>query len=278
MRPLEGCRIGLLESRKADDLAALIARFGGTAISAPSVREVRREGDVGPALDRLAAGELDVLVVLTAAASDALLAEAGKRNRRDAIVEVLRQRIVACRGPKPLVALKRAGIVPQVITAKPHTTDELLAALLGTDLHDRRVLVLHYGERSDAMSAALRSRGALVDDLCLYDWALPEDVEPVRALIGDAIEGRLDALVFTSQVQFRHLLQIASEMRREADLVAALRDTVIVGSVGPVCTRALRASGIVPDVMPASPNGPSLIQAVADYVSIRRGARLQAGR
>ena len=75
-------------------------------------------------------------------------------------------------------------------------------------------------------------------------------------------------MLFTSQIQLRHLMQVAGAMQLDVPLTHALRDDVIVGAVGPVRSRALRASGIVPDVMPHSPNGPSLIQAVADYVSM----------
>jgi len=77
-----------------------------------------------------------------------------------------------------------------------------------------------------------------------------------------------DAALFTSQIQFRHLLSVAESRNQTTDLLRKLRDDVVVGSVGPVCSRALRAAGIVPDVMPHLPNGPSLVQALADYYSM----------
>lgn len=268
MPRFEGQRIALLESRKASELATLVQRFGGTPLCVPSVREVLREGDFRPALQALVDGTFDVVAVLTAAACEALFAEAERLQLLDAVVAALRVTTIAARGPKPLLALRRQGLTPQVMTAKPHTSDDLLSALSDVALQGRRVLVLHYGERSETFSFALTARGATVDDLGLYDWALPEDLGPLHALVRDTVGERVDAMLFTSQVQFRHLLIAAAQVGLEDDLVHALRDRVIVGSVGPVCSRVLRASGIVPDVMPHSPNGASLIQAVAEYVSM----------
>ena len=51
-------------------------------------------------------------------------------------------------------------------------------------------------------------------------------------------------------------------------LVKALNEQVIVGAVGPVCAAALRAGGVVADVLPASPNSASLVGAVADYFDL----------
>jgi uroporphyrinogen-III synthase len=268
MPRLDGYRVALLESRRAGDLANLVRRFGGTPVSAPSVREVRREDDFGPVLQRLTEGCFDVVVVLTAAACEALFAEAEKRQMHQGVADALAHSTVACRGPKPLLALKRREIVPDVVTEKPHTSSDLLDALERVEVSGRRVLLLHFGERSDEVFTALSGRGAVVENLLLYEWALPEDLEPLRAVVHQALDGRLDAMLFTSQVQFRHLLDVAALMGRDQDLVRTLRDRIIVGSIGPVCSRALRAAGIIPDVIPRSPNGPSLIQAFADYLSM----------
>jgi uroporphyrinogen-III synthase len=268
MPPLDGRLVGLLESRKADDLQKLVARLGGTPVCAASVREVPRQDDFVPSLQRLIVGRFDYVVILTAAACDALFGEADRLGLLDDVVAALRRTTVVCRGPKPLVPLRRRGLVPDVVTPKPHTTDDLVGAMVGRAVAGTRMLLLHYGERSSGFPEAMRARGAEVEDLCLYEWALPQDLEPLRALIHRAIAGEVDAMLFTSQVQFRHLLQVAGSMQLEERLTRALRDRVIVGAIGPVCARALRGAGIVPDVLPPLPNGPSLVQALADYFSM----------
>jgi uroporphyrinogen-III synthase len=268
MPKLEERTVALLESRKSDDLASLVQRLGGTAVCVPSVREVLREQDFQPMLARLVRGEFDIVVTLTAAACDALFTEAERYGVIDAVLRALASTTIAARGPKPLLSLRRRGLAARIVTDKPHTSDELLDALRTVDLLASKILLLHYGERSESLSASLAGRGARVEDLSLYDWALPADLAPLHSLIDDTLRGRIDAMLFTSQVQLRHLLQVADAAGRAADLTRKLRDEVIVGSVGPVCSRALRVAGIVPDVMPHLPNGPSLVQALGDYYSM----------
>lgn len=154
------------------------------------------------------------------------------------------------------------------MTIKPHTSQELLEALATTDLAGLPVMLLHYGERNVSLAEALAARGAVVENVCLYEWTLPEDVAPLHQVIRRILAQEVDALLVTTQVQFRFLLEVAGRSGDAQALVAALNEHVIVGAVGPVCAAALRASGVVPDVMPALPNSASLVGAVADYFEL----------
>jgi uroporphyrinogen-III synthase len=175
---------------------------------------------------------------------------------------------LACRGPKPIAALKRYGLRPSVTTEKPHTSRELLQALTAADLAHASVLLVHYGERNDAIADALRARGARVDEVCPYVWAMPENIAPVTTLVDETIAGRIDAVLFTSQVQARHFFQIAGETGKADDLRSVLSADVVVAAIGPVCADALRQLGVTADVMPAAGNMASLVTAVADYFEL----------
>lgn len=268
MRTFSGRTIGLLESRQRAELAGLVSRLGGIPISAPSVREVPRLDDVEGLIEALTAGRFAMVVALTGAGVSALLQQAEQRGRLDEVRHALGQTTLVCRGPKPLAVLRRHGLSAAVMTARPHTTAELIDALEETRLDDVSVLLLHYGERSAAVGEAMAARGARIEDACLYEWTLPEDIEPIRDLVRRAVAGTLDALLFTTQVQFRHLVQVAGGMGLGTALIEALNRTMVVGAIGPVCASALRAGGVVPDVLPASPNSASLVSAVADYYDL----------
>lgn len=265
MLTLTGKVVGLLESRQRDQLAAMVSRLGGTPVCAPSVREIPSVDAIEPLLNRVIAGQFGIAVALTGAAAAALFREAEPRDQLDDLRRAFLQMTLVCRGPKPQALFRRQGLVTTVVTAKPHTTADLIEVLDGVDVRDASVLLLQYGERNTTVGDALTSRGARVEDACLYEWALPEDVAPMREMIRLLLSGALDALVFTTQVQFRHLMMVATELDVASELVDALNRTVVVGAVGPVCAHALRAGGVMPDVMPASPNSVSLIAAVGDY-------------
>jgi uroporphyrinogen-III synthase len=267
-QPLSNRRIAILESRLGADIATLVKRLGGIPIAAPSVREVPRGDDVAAFVEGVAAGRFTLAVFQTGVGATALMRDAEALGRLDEILAGLRQVTVACRGPKPLAVLRKNSVPVQITTEKPHTTRELLLALANVDVRNHGVLLVHYGERNAAMAAALVERGALLTEVCPYVWALPEDLTPLESIVREAVDGGLEAMVFTNQIQCRHLFQVAGTMGLTAPLTASLNATVVVGAVGPVVADALRAAGVTPDVMPASPNMASLITAMADYFEL----------
>src|SRR5439155_17215379 len=143
-------------------------------------------------------------IFLNGSGVDTLLAEAERRGRLAEAVGGLRQVTIVCRGGKPLAALRREGLRPHVTAARPYTTKELLQALSWIDVSDRGVVLVHCGDRNVSVAGHLRARGARLEEICPYEWALPENVQPIAGVVRDAVAHRLDALLFTSQVQCRH--------------------------------------------------------------------------
>src|SRR4029077_5817596 len=137
-----------------------------------------------------------------------LLGGPDRRGRLHEALGALRQLAIACRGAKPLSTLKQYGLKPQITTAKPHTTSELIRALACVDVANRGVVLVHYGERNLEVAAALRSRGARLKEVCPYEWMLPQDLGPISSVVRDVIANRLDAVLFTNRVQCRHLFQV----------------------------------------------------------------------
>jgi uroporphyrinogen-III synthase len=267
---LKGKRVALLEARMSAELSAMVERQGGTAYPVPAVREtpIESSADTAAFVDALCAKRIDVVVFMTGVGATALLKEAEKRGQLDAALAALRSTITVCRGPKPVSVLRRQDVQVDITAAEPHTTVELLQALEAVDVRGKTIGLVHYGERNDAASERLRQRGATIDEICLYEWRLPEDVAPLTRLVGDIIDGRVDAIAVTSQIQIRHLFQIADSLDQRSALADALNRKVVVAAVGPVCATALRSFGVIPHVQPSHPKmGPMMI-ALADYFDL----------
>lgn len=269
MSSLNGARVALLDGRRQDEMARLVRRHGGEPYSVPAVRETPRDcGDrVAALLDRLARGACQATIFLTGAGVNALCEEAGKLGRLPELLTALHTVLVICRGPKPAMALKRHGVPAAVTAAEPHTTDDLLAALAGCDLHGREVAVLHYGERNFALTLALHQRGARLTELCLYEWQPPADTAPLRTLVREIIAGEIDAVTFTSQVQARHLFQVAEDVGLADQLVYALNTRTIVASVAPICLAALQRLGVTPHVVPEHSKMGHLVVALTEHLA-----------
>jgi uroporphyrinogen-III synthase len=271
MPSFNGRTIAILEGRKTSEIAAMVERLGGVVVAAPAVREVPSGAPDAHrnTIDRVIAGAFSVVVILTGAGAAALFAEADRAGVLPALLDAIGRTTIACRGPKPLAVLRKHGLTPSIVTAKPHTTNDLVEALGNVDMSGRRVMLLHYGEKNVAMKEALSARGAIVEDVQLYEWDLPEDVGPLKDLVRRLVNRSVDAVLFTSQIQFRFLVQVADGIGEGDALIRALTTDVVVGAVGPVCASALRAGGVIPDVLPAAANSGSLVAAVADYFALR---------
>ncbi|HEY7420080.1 MAG TPA: uroporphyrinogen-III synthase [Ktedonobacteraceae bacterium] len=262
-------RIALLETRMGHEMVDLMRRRGGNPYSIPSVREqpIENKETVSALIDHLAQHSIQIAIFLTGVGVKALFHEAEQLERLPELLTALHNITIVCRGPKPAAALKRYEIPVNISAQEPYTTQQLLQALGTVELKDKGIAVVHYGERSTAFTQALHARGATLEELCLYEWQLPEDITPLRTLVHDVIAQRVDAVVFTSQVQARHLFAVATDMQLASALSTALNKDTLVASIGPTCTDALLSYGVTPHIIPEHPKMGHLVNALIERMA-----------
>lgn len=263
-----GLRIASFESRRAPEMAKLIENYGGRPLVAPSMREVPLESNLD-ALDfcrNLLLGAYDMVIFLTGVGARALTRVAETLYSREDFAAGLRSIIVVARGPKPVAALKELGVPVNIAVPEPNTWRDLLQTLdqqsSAYPLKNTRVAVQEYGSSNSELLAGLAERGATVTPVPVYQWALPEDINPLRAAIQALVKGEIDVTLFTTSIQVSNLLKVADEMNLRAEVLAALRRTVI-GSIGPVTSEELREQGLTPDFEPAHPKMGFLVNEAA---------------
>jgi uroporphyrinogen-III synthase len=276
----DGLRVLTFESRRAPELGLLIVNYGGLPVAAPALREIPLESN--PAALAVAearvAGGCGLVVLLTGVGTRALVeAVAGARDR-DAFVAALGRTKIVARGPKPVAALRELGLKPWLTAPEPNTWPDVVLALddkVGRDgLRGWRVAVQEYGVPNPGLIEAFETRGTTVTRVPVYRWALPEDVGPLESAIEGITAGRFDVAMFTTQIQVAHLLQVA-EGRGQAAAVRTGLGRMVVASVGPTTSEALRQAGIAPDVEPVHPKMGFLVREAAmqadDVLRTKRG-------
>lgn len=262
-----GRRVVSFESRRAPEMASLIERHGGVPVSAPTLREVT----IGANPDALAFarglrdGAFDLVILLTGAGTRALLEEIAPELDREAFTAALgRVPLVVARGPKPAAVLRELGFGAFVSAPAPNTWREVAAAIEERGpIAGKRVAVQEHGAPSRELYDRLRALGAVVTAVPVYRWALPEDTAPLRRALRAIAAGDVAIALFTSRAQVEHAFAIAAEEQ----LDAAVRDRLrrgVVASIGPVCTEALRAEGLDPDLEPEHPKMGHLVKAAAE--------------
>jgi uroporphyrinogen-III synthase len=255
------------ESRRSDEMARLLERHGARVTRAPSMREVplSEQPEALSFGEKLLAGECDFLILLTGVGLRALLSALETRWPRERVLEALKSVPIACRGPKPVAVLKELGMRPLVVAPEPNTTRELIEALAPHALEDKRVYVQEYGRQNAELRAALELRDAHVYSVAVYAWQLPEDIAPLQAAIAALCSGVPDAVVFTSAQQILHVLEVAEQSGQADALLRSLRGHVVVASIGPVTSDALRERGIPVDVEPEHPKMGHLTKALLEH-------------
>lgn len=263
-----GLKVLILESRRARELASIVSSYGGNPLVAPSMREVPLESNTEALefADALIRGEFDLVILLTGVGTRALV-DVVERSRGSSapFVEALSRTRVVARGPKPVAVLRDLKVPVWLTAPEPNTWRELLAAIdlkaaptspsassMQAPLRDLRVAVQEYGVSNPELLAGLEARGARVTRVPVYRWALPEDLEPLRAACQSAARGEVDVVLFTSATQVVHLLQVAESMSMRDAVYGGLRRAV-VASIGPTTTQELREQGVGVDLEPSHP-------------------------
>ena len=253
-----------LESRRAKEMEALIRRWNGVPFVAPSVQEraIDSQSEALAWAGRLIAGEFDLVLFTTgvglAYLRDAILTKYTAAEFSAALGNVT----IAVRGPKPLAILHELGVQPQVRIPEPNTWREMLPIMAGRP--ERRISIQEYGRPNPEFNAALEALGATVDTIAIYRWELPDDIGPLKEAARRMSRGDVDVLVFTTSVQYVHLMEISGNLGFADKVFQVMKSHTVVASVGPIMTAALREHGIEPDIEPDYPKMAALIRAAAE--------------
>jgi len=268
----KGARVLILESRRAREMASIVSSYAGVPISAPSMREVPLESntEAAAAARTLIGGGFEYVLLLTGVGTRAWLDVADQVcAAREPFLTALRQVKVAVRGPKPLAVLRELQVPVWVTAPEPNTWRELLSAIDAADataMREAPVAVQEYGMSNTELLAGLAERGALVTPVPVYQWTLPEDLEPLREGIRQLGNGAIDVALFTTGTQIVHLMQVAAAMQREDAIRSALQ-RVAVASIGPTTSEELRRHGIEPRLEASHPKMGFLVREAAELIS-----------
>lgn len=248
---LHGRRIAVPEARQLGILVELLRNRGAEVFEIPLVA-ILDAPDPAPVLawlERFVRQPPDLFILLTGEGLKRLLALAGRHGREETFVAALQRVTKLSRGPKPERVLRMLGLQSDLHAVEP-TTAGIIASLATHELAGRRVAVQLYGEEPNLpLIDFLHAKGAAVDTVAPYIYASREDEAKVVQFIEALHAGKIDAVTFTSQPQYKRLLDVAKAHGLEAQLREGLQRTLLA-AVGPLVAQQLRDAGLTAAVMP----------------------------
>lgn len=250
----EGLRVLSLEARRSNEVAKLIRTYSGEPLSAPAMREIPLDTN-RPVLDfaeALLRGAFDLVIFTTGVGVRSLVKIVSEHIDREQFLAALRSVKIAARGPKSSSALRELQIPITLVSPEPFTWRALMTALearLGPALEGMNIAVQEYGTPNPELLTALAERNVSITRLLVYQWALPEDIQPLREAVLALAHGHVDIVLFMNAGQIMHLSLIAERMGYTEALHEGLRSTLIA-SIGPSTTEGLSVYNLHPDFEP----------------------------
>ena len=237
-----GMTVATFESRMATEITRLIERYGGRPLVAPVLREIplRDNSIVHEFGARLMAGRIDLLILLTGIGTTTLIDLLKTSYSWPTVLTALQRCTIVARGPKPVAALKAAGLQATLTVPEPNTWHDIMRTL---DEHrpvkGLRVVLQEYGVSNPDLVKALEQRGAEVFPVPIYKWALPENLAPIRHALDEIMAGRVSVVLITNAIQVDHAMQVLEQDGKVESFRLALKK-LVVASIGPTASERLR--------------------------------------
>jgi uroporphyrinogen III methyltransferase/synthase len=169
----------------------------------------------------------------------------GKDARVFSLIEVF------CIGPKTRDTLKGYGIIADGM-AREFRAEGIVELLGNSDLAGKKVCLPRARGARPYLVEALQAKGALVDEIIIYDTILPKTANPGGFL--HALNG-IDTAIFTSPSGIMHALEL---LKGEPALLTSKR----LVAIGPVTAKAMEGYGLTPALIASEYTDEGIIKAL----------------
>ena len=263
---LAGRRLVLALDRRADELAAALARHGAEIRHAPAMSMIPHVDD--PLLlartAELITRPPQLLIATTGVGMRGWFEAADAAGIAPALRSALGRTRVLARGPKARGAAQQVGLGVDWVAADG-TSAEIIAHLAGSDLRGIRAAVQHHGSGADGLDEALEGAGAEVTPLTVYRWGPPRDPAAVHRSVLEAAAGEVDAVLFTAAPGTENWLAAAESAGALPGIAEHARTgRLLMAAVGPLTAAPLEQRGL-PALLPARSRMGALVRAVVQH-------------
>ena len=248
--PLAG--VGVLVTRperQADELVAAIESLGGTAIRFPAlVIEPRDPAAVGADVESLDNPDIVIFVSPNAVRYGLDCAGSGA---------------VAAIGPATAAAIDAAGRSVDIVSASGYNSEHLLAEPALKEVSGKVVRIVRGQSGRELLADTLRSRGATVDFVAVYERSSPDyDEADIAELEARLAAEEVDVTTVMSAESLRNLVAILP-----ASCLDHLVETRLVTPAARVIKEALELLPGIPTTLAQGPQVDDMVRAMLEQGS-----------
>ncbi|MGD6851463.1 MAG: uroporphyrinogen-III synthase [Candidatus Bathyarchaeia archaeon] len=265
--PLKGRVVAITRpTGQAEEAGELIHAKGGVPYYIPAI-EIKPLSNPEPIkkfIAELQAGTVDYVIVMSTNGVKYLFSAVEELKLTTQLREGLDKTFIIAVGPKTAEAMKETGAHVDMVPQK-YSGEGLLEALKDTDVAGKRIRMPRTSNAPPMLSQALKSRGADVEEIYVYESGLPVDEVLKTKFYEDLSSGRIDAVLFGSGLSAKNIFKMLTEKADIHHLRKTLTEKVTVVAIGPTTAEALRELQVKVDVMPQDYLFDKALDALAEY-------------
>lgn len=238
MNALKGKVIAITRSETdASEFLHLVTAEGGRAIPLKAIEIVPQGSDaVRQLADQLRLKRHDYCAFLSAQTVRILFGTPDSREVR----ELVSQMAVIAVGPKTKAALQEAGVKVDLVPNE-YSSSGIVKMLAGMNPSGKKIIIPRSAAANDDAGEALRSFGMIVDEVVLYHVKTLEVSQEWKDFGELLLDGRVDAVVFTSASNVNAFFEILARVAPQASEFHRLTRIL---SIGPLTTSELKKRDI----------------------------------
>jgi uroporphyrinogen-III synthase len=264
---LKGKTIAITRPRgQAEEAAKMIEKRGGKPYFIPAI-EIKGPNDPKPIkkfIGELQKGEVDYVIFMSVNGVRYLLSAAESLRRLDETLEGLKKTVTIAVGPRTAQELKAHRIQVNGVPSK-YTSEGIIQSLQQLDIFGKALRIPRTSSATPVLKEKLLEMGASVQEVYVYETALPVDPNLKEKFFQDLTAEKIAAIIFGSASCVKNLFQMLSDQISPEKLSDLMNSKVTVVAIGPVTAGALVEMGVKVDVMPDKHLFEEALAALAQY-------------
>jgi uroporphyrinogen-III synthase len=268
-KTLKGKTIAITRPREqAEEAGKLIVQKGGKPYFLPTI-DIKGPSDLSQIknfIDALAEEKVDYVIFMSVNGVQHLLDAAATLGAKDHLKACLNVVATMAVGPKTAEALEKNQIHVSIVPEK-YTSEGIIHALQERGASGKAIFIPRTSQAPPELAAKLQQMGNRVTEIYVYESKLPIDQELNEKFLRDLTEGRIDAIIFSSSLGAKNLVDMLKENIAPKKLLDLIKTKTTVVAIGPTTAKTLNAMGLNVDVMPEKHLFEEALDALAAYWS-----------
>jgi len=231
---------------QGEETARFVRELGWTPfiVHAVELRPVEQSSILKEFSRVIGEGPIDWLVFMSPTGVDAFFDML--QSHSSTLPSALGQIRIMAVGPKTSAALRHHG-VQDVIVPEKFSSAGIANHLSKPQMKGQRVVLVRSSAADERLATSLRSKGASVETITIYQSLIPRNWESVLDFLARLEKGQFQAILFTSAASASNMFSMAEREIPVSQLILSLRSPT-VGAIGPATAERLRELGVEPTV------------------------------